>query len=413
MSLYYQSALLHRVLLGTAATAVIAIAQSAAIAKSPQEIAQLANAVTVQVNPSANDPRMKSGSGFIIAKHGNIYTVLTCNHVLKDQPATIRTYDGKSYPIINGQSLSTSNNAVDLALLTFTSSTEYAVAKLGDSDQAAVGAQIFVFGYPVNSLGSIVGEARNFEFSPGYVTSRPSGVSGGYTMRYSAVTQGGMSGGPVFDIDGRIVGVHGLAESDAARVVDEEGGQVSALSLGFIVTTKTGFNSAIPINTFLALQKPDKSSGLSVDKSASTDNPTARLNNPKSASELYGRAQVNQQQGNKQAAINDYSQAIRLNPEYAQAYYQRGDIRYNKGDKQGAIADYSQAIHFNPNYANAYFNRGVIRQNQGDNQGALADFDQYLRLNHDDIFAYYNRGVIRRGLGDARGTFEDFDSTLR
>ncbi|MBV8886691.1 MAG: serine protease [Chroococcidiopsidaceae cyanobacterium CP_BM_RX_35] len=397
-----------------AVIAAILISQPTAIAaKSPQQIAKFANTVTVQVNPSPNDPEMRSGSGFIIARHGDNYTVLTCNHVLKGKPATVRTYDGKSYPITKGQSLGTGTNAIDLALLTFNSSIDYPVANLGNSDQASVGAQIFVFGYPINKLERKVGEARQFEFSPGYVTSRLTDVSGGYSMRYSAVTQSGMSGGPVFDIDGRVIGVHGLAEDDEARVVDEEGGQINPTSLGFVVTTKTGFNSAIPINTFLALQKSAELASVSVDRTPSTDNPAARLNEPKSAAELYARAQGKQEQGASSAALNDYNQAIRLDPNYAYAYFQRANMRYDHGDKQGALEDYNQTIRLNSTYADAYFNRGVVHQSQGDKQGALEDFNQYIRLNPNDVLAYYDRGVIRRSLGDARGTLEDFDQVVR
>ncbi|MBV9386554.1 MAG: serine protease [Chroococcidiopsidaceae cyanobacterium CP_BM_ER_R8_30] len=419
----------YAVLAGTATIAAIVISQPNAIAaKSPQEIAKLANRITVQVNPSPNDPQMRSGSGFIIARHGNNYTVLTCNHVLKGKPATVRTYDGNTYPITKGQSLATGTNAIDLALLTFNSSIDYPVAKLGNSDQASVGAQIFVFGYPINKLDRKVGEDRQFEFSPGYVTSRLNNISGGYTIRYSAVTQSGMSGGPVFDIDGRVVGVHGLAEDDEASVVDEEGGQINPTSLGFIVTTKTGFNSAIPINTFLAMQKLTTSTQLpealrvrtltelaplSVDQTPTTDRPVARLDQPKSAAQLYARAQSKQEQGNSSAALEDYNQVIRLDPNYASAYFQRANIRYNNGDKPGALEDYSQTIHLNPNYADAYFNRGIDRQTQGDKQGALEDFSQYIRLNPNDVFAYYNRGIIRRSLGDAHGTLEDFDQVVR
>ncbi|WP_137666513.1 tetratricopeptide repeat protein, partial [Sphaerospermopsis reniformis] len=44
------------------------------------------------------------------------------------------------------------------------------------------------------------------------------------------------------------------------------------------------------------------------------------------------------------------------------------------GDKQGAIDDYNQAIKINPNYANAYIGRGNVRDDLGDKQGAIKDF---------------------------------------
>ncbi|TRU98479.1 MAG: tetratricopeptide repeat protein, partial [Microcystis wesenbergii Mw_QC_S_20081001_S30D] len=45
------------------------------------------------------------------------------------------------------------------------------------------------------------------------------------------------------------------------------------------------------------------------------------------------------------------------------------------GDKQGAIADYNQAIKLKPDYAYAYFIRGLAKYDLGDKQGAK-DFRQ-------------------------------------
>ncbi|MFM6911208.1 MAG: tetratricopeptide repeat protein, partial [Dolichospermum sp.] len=57
------------------------------------------------------------------------------------------------------------------------------------------------------------------------------------------------------------------------------------------------------------------------------------------------------------AAIN---KAIELSPRAA-FYYNRGVVRKELGDKQGAIDDYNQAIKINPNLAQAYYNRGFVR----------------------------------------------------
>ncbi|MFM5886941.1 MAG: tetratricopeptide repeat protein, partial [Dolichospermum sp.] len=50
------------------------------------------------------------------------------------------------------------------------------------------------------------------------------------------------------------------------------------------------------------------------------------------------------------------------------------------GDKQGAIDDYTQAIKINPNYANAYYGRGFVRNELRDKQGAIDDFQQAAKL---------------------------------
>lgn len=399
---------LSAILLGT--TAALVVYQPIAIAtQTPQEIARLAETLTVQVNPDPNDPSMRSGSGFMISKEGNRYTILTCDHVLSGQPASIRTYDGRSYPILDRQSLAA--GGIDLALLTFESSADYPVATLGDSEQAAVGSQIFVFGYPVNSLARRAGEERNFEFSPGFVTSRLRTQSSGYTLRYNAITQGGMSGGPVFDVDGRIVGIHGMGENDAATVRNLQGGSASS---EFTVQTKTGFNSAIPINTYIELQKQSAAApAVEVDASPSSDQPEQHLQNPDSALAFDARAQVRSAQGDREGALSDSNEAIRLDPNNAVTYFRRASLRNSQGDKQGAIDDYTQAIALNPTYTSAYFNRAMVRHSLGDTPGAIEDFSSVIDLNPNDITAYQNRGVLRRSLNDGRGTLEDFDRVVQ
>jgi tetratricopeptide (TPR) repeat protein len=387
----------------------VVVYQPAIAAQSPQEIAKIAKVLTVQVNPAAGDVNQSSGSGFLISKQGNRYTVLTCNHVLQGNPASVRTDDGQSHAIVAQQSLS-SNGGIDLALLVFESSTDYPIATLGNSDQAEVGAQIFVFGYPVNRMGHRFGENRNFEFSPGYVTSRLDRQTGGYTIRYNAVTQGGMSGGPVFDSDGRVVGIHGLGENDSASVRSLQGGDSSATEL--TVQTKTGFNSAIPINRFLSLPT-QLAAEVSVDRQPSTDQPSQRLQSPDTALAYNARAQTREAQGNRTGARGDLDQAIALDQNNADSYYRRGNLRNQQGDQSGALADYTQAIELNPEHQNAHFNRGVVRNATGDRAGAEADFAAAIQLDPTDVVAYYSRGAVRRSLGDAQGTFADFDQVVQ
>lgn len=387
---------LRSILAGTATVAAIVISQATAVSgKTAQEIAKIAIVTTVQINSSGGG----GGSGAILAKTGTTYTVLTAAHVVQrtDRSYTIRTHAKKDYPVTSVQRLPASQNAPDLALVTFNSSEEYPVATLGDSQATEIGTNVYVSGYP--ATGGLSGANREYEFSPGIVTSLRTSAAQGYTMRYNAVARPGMSGGPVFDSEGRVVGIHG--QGDTAGFVETQSGRAEAL--------RTGFSSGIPIQTYLAVKsqfRPVPGSGRE-GQSSPNDRLTARLNHPQTATDYYARGIYRQAQGDKIGAIADYTEAIRLNPNYSEAFFHRGNTRYRYGDKNGAIADYTEAIRINPNYAKAYFSRGHARYTQGDFPAAIADLTEAIRINPNLAEAYGSRGVLRSIQGDKEAAIAD------
>lgn len=245
------------ILLGTVAAIVIT---QPAFAKTAREVAQIAVPTTVQINGSLGVDF--SGSGVIIARDGNTYTVLTASHVVENQSQdyTIRTSKGNDHPVIPSsiKTFRQDANGLDLAIVQFESSEEYAVAPLSNSDEATIGSGVYISGYPLPALGS---SEREYTFTNGQISNIRSGNPRGYNLRYDAVTRRGMSGGPVFDVNGRVIGIHG--EGDTVGAVQTEGGTGSE-------EIKTGINSAIPINIFVAQmsQVGLNLSQLSVDESA-------------------------------------------------------------------------------------------------------------------------------------------------
>jgi tetratricopeptide (TPR) repeat protein len=113
------------------------------------------------------------------------------------------------------------------------------------------------------------------------------------------------------------------------------------------------------------------------------------------------------------AALQDYSEAIRLRPNDAEAFNNRGVVRRDQGDKEGALQDFNEAIHLSPNRPEAFNNRGVLRRDQGDMKGALQDFDEAIRLKPNAANAFDNRAKARQALGDAAGASKDRDNAIR
>lgn len=226
---------------GTAVVVAIVISQPAS-AKTAKEVAQIAVPTTVRIDSSTS--LGAGGSGVIIAKNGNTYTVLTANHVVASQAQqyTIYTSRKKTYPVTVVQNLPKTESSPDLAIVKFESAEKYPVAPISNSDQAGIGTGVYISGYPMSIENN---NEREYEFTSGQITSRPESKPQGYTMRYDAVTRRGMSGGPVFDVSGRVIGIHG--RGDREGVVKNDSASEGQTEI------KTGFNAAVPINKFKEL----------------------------------------------------------------------------------------------------------------------------------------------------------------
>ncbi|NJN39191.1 MAG: tetratricopeptide repeat protein [Acaryochloridaceae cyanobacterium CSU_3_4] len=355
-------------------------------ALSSTEISAIAEAITVRIE--GQNP----GSGVLIKRQGNIYTVLTAAHVVATEDEyDIVTADGKRYPLDYRRVQRM--EGVDLALVEFSSATAYQVADLGDSSTVKSGAAVYVSGFtePTAAITE-----RILNFSPGAVTAnarRP--LADGYGLIYTNSTLPGMSGGAVLDEGGKLVGIHGRADTDEQVQVTES------------IRVKTGFNLAIPINTFTNLvSKVNPSLGF------------ARTTNPVSSSELtaddwFLAAGEKYQKGDNKGAISDYDQAIQLKPDYAEAYNNRGIARSALGDNKGAISDLDKAIQLKPDYAVAYVNRGIARHGLGDHKGAISDYEKSIQLNPKLESSYINLGLIQYESGNIQAASQYWQKAIQ
>ena len=62
-------------------TASIVMVQQVAVAISADEVSRIAKSITVRIENNSNPNN--SGSGIIIKREGNTYTILTCAHVVE------------------------------------------------------------------------------------------------------------------------------------------------------------------------------------------------------------------------------------------------------------------------------------------------------------------------------------------
>jgi S1-C subfamily serine protease len=364
--------------------AAVALVQTAVLAKSATEVNDIAQAIAVKIATTSGN-----GSGILLQKQGDVYTILTAAHVVKNERAsyTITTPDGRTYqPIAN--SIRRYQGDVDLAVLKFRSSATYKLAELGDSNVLKGGMNLYVAGFPAPT--QVITESV-FVFREGKVTANSKrAFKDGYGLLYSNDTLPGMSGGPVLNEAGQVVGIHGRGDREQES------------------RAKTGFNAGIPIARFA-----DIASGLGIETGTSIARTVQ--SQTLTADDYFLSAYQKNEQGNYQGALTDYNQAISLNPTYVFAYNNRGVLKAEKlNDTQGALTDYNQAISLNPNYALAYIGRGLLKHEKLNNpQGALADYDRAIILNPNYALAYIGRGLLKHEkLNNPQGALADYDRAI-
>ncbi|HEX3674986.1 MAG TPA: trypsin-like peptidase domain-containing protein, partial [Rhizomicrobium sp.] len=141
------------------------------------------------------------GSGFIIDPSG---LIVTNNHVIEDsEQITVTLNDGTSLPA----KLVGRDPKTDLALLKVKPAKPLPAAHFGDSDHARVGDWVIAIGNPFG-LGSTV--------TAGIVSARNRDIAAGpYDdfIQTDAPINRGNSGGPLFDMNGNVVGINSVIYS--------------------------------------------------------------------------------------------------------------------------------------------------------------------------------------------------------
>lgn len=169
-----------------------------------EQILQRSEAITVRIYGTS------TGSGVIVRRQGNnpiCYTVLTNWHVVQKPGNYVVEIGGRPYPISPNQVRPL--QGADLAVLNFTSDLSYAPAQLGDSNRMTRGMRVYVTGWA--NPDRVNPSYRRLFFEGSISEILPKRNNEGYTLRYTNYTQAGMSGGPVLNEQGFVIGINGLA----------------------------------------------------------------------------------------------------------------------------------------------------------------------------------------------------------
>lgn len=205
------SILIGGVVLTSLSFANIVVQPQSAVGLAQEDVNTIAEQITVMIDGS-DDAQISKGSGVIVRREGNVYYVITNRHVVeKEDNYQLQTVDGNRY-VVNYRQIQ-KIPGLDLAVIQFSSNQNYRVVQLGDSDRVSRPQKIYVFGY--RTPGLIITTRRRV-YAEGKISDfLVPPTSEGYALVYSLdIIQPGMSGGPVLNQQGRLIGINGLAEID-------------------------------------------------------------------------------------------------------------------------------------------------------------------------------------------------------
>ena len=159
------------------------------------------------------------GSGFVISADGYI---VTNNHVVENTTDIQVTFtDGSTMEA----SLIASDKETDLALLKVETEKKLPFVNFGNSDTAKVGNWVMAIGNPFGLGGTV---------TAGIVSARGRMLAGRYDnyIQTDAAINRGNSGGPLFDLDGNVIGVN-------SAIISPTGGSIG---LGFAIPSNLASN---------------------------------------------------------------------------------------------------------------------------------------------------------------------------
>lgn len=407
---------------------------------SDEQVKTVAKEITVIIDDCGS-----AGSGVIFKKDGNTYSVLTAHHVVKkaNGNCVILKSDNTRYKASVSEAI-VPVDGVDLAVLTFQSDKNHKLAKLGDSDKATDYTKVYVAGAPEPSQAI---PNRIIRVEDGKIDNRKLQTNG-YDLIYTNKTMRGMSGGPVLNQKGEVIGIHGQG--------DQENGIKTGLNLGIPIKTflKSDFATKLDKNslllriiffrfyviTTLGIIATPMVSILVIAKALIFDNYySAKLLAVDQITNycaigfivfiiscftgngiFYGvyfiEGIVRGGLGDKTGMVTALDQAIKCNPYYPDAYLFQGAVYSHQGEKMKAINNYSKAIDLDDNYSWAYHGRGSVYLYHGqektkvinDYTNAIGDYTKAIDLNPNYAYSYYHRGFANSAINEKKRAIEDY-----
>jgi tetratricopeptide (TPR) repeat protein len=400
----------------------------------PAKVLDIAKQSSVQIKKADGG----IGSGVIIAKYNDIYYVLTAAHVVENkQEYQVVAPDKQVYKVDN-QTIRT-RKGLDMAVLQFRSSQVYQVATLGDYDLKEQ--YVFLYGWR--------GEELNHPslFSVGIMQDRDKrefwANPRGYELAYTNEGYSGMSGGGIWDTEGKLVGIHNYSETNVL-------GYSLGLSIeSFLFYQKDGLwklpqpllnvsknePKSADDTSFILASVPTYSApnsvngtgkqwltyGIQLWRIGNTDNAIKAMENAvikdsNSWESYYNDAWIWWGQKKYDLAVNAINTAIKKQSSFYRSYLLKGIIFRELKEYKSGVAALNQAILGAEQEKQKdfllYQVRGELFYSLKRHQEAIADYTQAITINPQSVYTHNNRGNAKSALGDKAGAIADYNQAI-
>jgi S1-C subfamily serine protease len=304
------------------------------------------------------------GSGVVVAKQGNTYYVATAAHVVSGSGSyQVVAPDGARYPVTEVKT----QEAMDLAVVQFASPVSYSVANLADYRLPTEEKRwVFVSGWPIDRgnrrllTGGLVFSKERGAIAERYdeslAQSQANPENQGYELVYTNITYKGMSGGPVLDSQGRVIGFHAAADGDALEEV------------------YLGYSFGVPTSTFVGLAKRlgMQQKWLQVETTV---------------------APVLSQQEDAEVRQNLFATTVPSGNSDARDWVNYGNQLWRIFEYDAAVQAFDQAVQRKPDFYQAWYARGLALKDLGKYPEAIASFEQAIKHRADFYPAWQQKGT--------------------
>jgi tetratricopeptide (TPR) repeat protein len=363
-----------------------------------ETVEKVAQQITVRIDSTKSG----NGSGVIVAKQGKTYYVLTAEHVVpKPDEYIVTAPDGQKYPVSSGTVKTLAG--VDLAIFQFSSLKAYQVATLANY---YIGIEDRPLAFLSGFTGSGNSASRQFNVGTVFPTSttifaaqNAYSMASGRELVYTTFSQPGMSGGPVLDRQGRVIGIHNASETKLEA--DESSGDVFPVYLGRSL--------GVPIHTFLGLL-PQAQIGPNLLKVENTVPSTLNRAAIQAVLDSIPSEQPSGQTatafdwlkyGNRlwrlgrfKEAVTALDRAIQLKPNFYQAYFVKGMALSGQEQFSEAIAAFDSALRLEPRFYEAWRMKAQMLEQMKQYPEALAAIDKAIQIQPNDSLLHSLKGDL-------------------